>query len=73
MKLLAQQLQAAGLSFMYAKARHGARSVAIDEVVCLTEVDAIRVKAWAAREKLLTVTVRVATAAERAAYKLESP
>lgn len=66
--LLAQRLQAAGLNFISAKARHRGSETRIDEIVCETEVDAIKVKAWAAREKLLLVAVRVATSQERADY-----
>ena len=67
--LLAQRLQAAGLHFISAKARHRGGESKIDEIVCETEVDAIRVKAWVAREKVLLATVRVATAQERADYR----
>lgn len=68
--LLAQRLQVAGLNFLAAKARHrpgGATSV--DEVICETEVDAIKIRSWAAREKVDLVTVRVATASEREQFK----
>jgi len=67
--LLAARLQAAGLNFISAKARHRGGDTKIEEIVCETEVDAIKVKAWAAREKLLLVAVRVATSQERADYR----
>ena len=67
--LLAQRLQAAGMPFLSAKARHRGGDTRIEEIVCETEVDAIKVKAWAAREKLLLVTVRVATSQEREEFK----
>ena len=69
MMLLANRLQAAGLNFLSAKARHRPGGTTIEEIVCETEVDAIKVKAWANREKLLLVTVRVATSQERADHK----
>lgn len=73
--LLAQRLQAAGLDFLSARARHRPGGTTIEEVVCETEVDAIKVKAWAAREKLVLVAVRVATTREREEHKKmrESP
>ena len=73
--LLGLRLQAAGLNFLSATARHSRSGTTVEEVICETEVDALRVRAWAAREKVELVTVRVATAEERERYKKmqESP
>jgi hypothetical protein len=67
--LLAQKLQAAGLNFLSAKARHRPSGLRIEEVVCDTEEDVARVKAWATREKVPLVVARLATKAERETHR----
>jgi len=67
--LLAQKLQAAGLDFLSAKARHRPSGLRIEEVVCDTEDQVARVKAWATRERVPLVVARVATEAEREMHR----
>jgi len=67
MNLLGMQLQKAGINFMSAKARHAAGGLRIDEIVCASVEDAMRVDEWAAKEGY-PVHARVASADELAEW-----
>ena len=65
--LLAQRLHAAGLAFIKVVDRR--HPISVEQVVCETEVDAIKVKSWILREAVANAVVRVATTAEREQYR----
>ena len=68
MNLIGQQLSKAGIPFISAKATHRGGVVRVDEVVCESVEDAIRVDEWAAKEGY-HVKARVASPEEVAEWK----
>lgn len=68
MRLLGQQLQQAGLTFISAKATHRSGGLRIDSIVCETRAECEAINSWAA-DRGYPVVCRVATPDELAEHR----
>ena len=68
MRLLAIDMQKAGLAFISAKAVHSSEGRRIHEIVCETSDDAARANAWA-KDSGYDAVARVATEEELAEHR----